>query len=185
MMHTPNVSAGRKKIANGDFSTGGTTSRLSIAIGLLLSVLAGTGFAQSNSSAQATQGPASLWDRQVNPAAVQEDTWFDNYKFHDGETLDHLKIHYATLGTPHRNANGDVDNAVLVLHWTGADSRALLSPVFTKALFDPGRPLDASRYYLIFPDSVSHGQSSQPSDGLKTKFPNYDMATSSISSTRW
>jgi homoserine O-acetyltransferase len=41
-------------------------------------------------------------------------------------------------------------------------------------LFDHGRPLDAARYYLIFPDSVGHGQSSKPSDGLKAKFPNYD-----------
>jgi homoserine O-acetyltransferase len=44
------------------------------------------------------------------------------------------------------------------------------------ALFDPGRPLDARRYYLIFPDSVGHGQSSKPSDGLKTNFPNYDYS---------
>jgi hypothetical protein len=35
-----------------------------------------------------------------------------------------VRIHYATLGTPpHRNAQGDVENAVLVLHWTGADGR--------------------------------------------------------------
>ena len=43
-----------------------------------------------------------------------------------------------------------------------------------QALFDPGRPLDAHRYYLIFPDNVGHGQSSKPSDGLRAKFPNYD-----------
>ena len=107
-------------------------------------------------------------------AAKQADAVFDGYKFRDGESLDHLKIHYATLGTPHRNAAGDIDNAVLVLHWTGADSRVLLSPTFMKALFDHGRPLDAGRYYLIFPDNVGHGQSSKPSDGLKAKFPNYD-----------
>jgi homoserine O-acetyltransferase len=110
----------------------------------------------------------------MNPAAQQADVWFDHYKFRSGEALDRVKIHYATLGTPHRNAQGDIDNAVLVLHWTGADSRALLSPTYSKALFDPGRPLDASRYYLIFADSVGHGQSSKPSDGLKAKFPNYD-----------
>lgn len=77
-------------------------------------------------------------------------------------------------GTPHQNAKGEIDNAVLALHWTGGDSRVLLSPTFTQALFNPGRPLDAKRYYLIFPDSVGHGQSSKPSDGLKTKFPDYD-----------
>jgi homoserine O-acetyltransferase len=123
---------------------------------------------------QPTSQTASPWDRQINPDAVSGDVIYKNYKFRDGETLDQLKIHYATLGTPHKNAQGQIDNAVLVLHWTGADSRALLSPTYTKALFAPGRPLDAKRYYLIFADSVGHGQSSQPSDGLHAKFPNYD-----------
>jgi len=146
-------------------------------LGLLLSgtTFSGAGFAQPNSPSTATNnGGAAPWDQNINPAAVQADARFDGYRFRDGETLDHLKIHYATLGTPHRNAKGEIDNAILVLHWTGADSRALLSPTFTKALFDPGRPLDAQRYYLIFPDSVGHGQSSKPSDGLKARFPNYD-----------
>ncbi|MDI4238117.1 alpha/beta fold hydrolase [Bradyrhizobium sp. Arg237L] len=159
-------------------------SAASLLLGFLLSGtmlsglgFAGVGFAQSSSrSAAAASEPASPWDQRVNPAAVQADAWFDNYRFRDGETLARLKIHYSTLGTPHRNAKGEIDNAVLVLHWTGADSRALLSPTYTKALFDPGRPLDAQRYYLIFPDSVGHGQSSKPSDGLKTKFPNYDYS---------
>ena len=131
------------------------------------SFAAHTAFAQS-----APQG--ATWDRQVNPAAVQGDALFDHYRFEDGETLASVKIHYATLGTPHRDAKGEIDNAVLVLHWTGADSRALLSPTYTKALYDPGKPLDSRRYYLILPDSVGHGQSSKPSDGLKAKFPNYN-----------
>jgi len=151
--------------------------RVMAASGVLLGILvSGAVFAVANAQSNprtpaAGDGP---WDQQINSAAVSADAWFDNYKFRDGETLERVKIHYATLGTPHRNARGDIDNAVLVLHWTGADSRALLSPTFTKALFDAGRPLDANRYYLIFPDSVGHGQSSRPSDGLKAKFPNYD-----------
>ena len=136
--------------------------------------LAGPALAQAGSPpAPATSSPSGPWDRQQNGAAQQADAWFPNYRFRDGETLDRVKIHYATLGTPHRNASGEIDNAVLVLHWTGADSRALLSLTYTRALFDPGRPLDARRYYLIFPDSVGHGQSSKPSDGLTAKFPNY------------
>lgn len=133
--------------------------------------LAGAAHAQPGPTpGSANGGPR---DRQENIAAKPADAWFSNYRFRDGETLDRLRIHYATLGSPHRNAKGDIDNAVLVLHWTGADGRALLSPTYTKALFDPGRPLDARRYYLIFPDNVGHGQSSKPSDGLKAKFPNY------------
>ncbi|HYF55308.1 MAG TPA: alpha/beta fold hydrolase [Salinarimonas sp.] len=154
-----------------------TSAVASVFLGLLVSetTLVSTGFAQSGpSSPAATSETVAPWDQDANPAAVQADAWFDNYKFRNGETLERLKIHYATLGTPHRNARGDIDNAVLVLHWTGADGRALLSRTFSKALFDPGRPLDAARYYLIFPDSVGHGQSSKPSDGLRANFPNYD-----------
>jgi homoserine O-acetyltransferase len=103
----------------------------------------------------------------------QADAWFENYKFRDGESIPRLRVHYATLGTSNRNAQGDIDNAVLVLHWTGADGRALVSPTYMKALFDRGQPLDAHSYYLIFPDSVGHGQSSRPSDGLRAGFPNY------------
>jgi homoserine O-acetyltransferase/O-succinyltransferase len=137
-----------------------------LVLGLICAtMLAGAAFPQSRS--QSTAAAAT-------PAAAQADAWFDNYTFRDGGTLARLKIHYSTLGTPHRNGKGEIDNAILVLHWTGADSRALLSSTFTQALFDPGRPLDAIRYYLIFPDSVGHGQSSKPSDGLKTKFPDYD-----------
>src|SRR4029077_19115210 len=100
----------------------------------------------------------------------------DHYRFRSGEVLPRVRIHYATLGSPHRNAQGHIDNAVLVLHWTGADGDALLSPHYIEALFAPGRPLDATRYLLIFPDSVGHGQSSKPSDGLKAGFPQYGYA---------
>jgi homoserine O-acetyltransferase/O-succinyltransferase len=116
------------------------------------------------------------WGQGDNPAATQADAWFDNYRFRDGEKLARVRIHYATLGTPHRRADGEIDNAVMLLHWTGADGRALLTPTYMKALFDPGRPLDAQRYYLIFPDGVGHGRSSKPSDGLRIKFPRYGYA---------
>jgi homoserine O-acetyltransferase/O-succinyltransferase len=150
-----------------------TAARLLLGVTAFATTLAGSAFAQSTSSSAAS-GPASPWDQRVNADAIQADAWFQNYKFRNGRTLERLKIHYATLGTPHRNAKGEIDNVVLVLHWTGGDSRVLLSPTFTQALFNPGRPLDAKRYYLIFPDSVGHGQSSKPSDGLKAKFPDYD-----------
>lgn len=82
-------------------------------------------------------------------------------------------MHYATLGEAHRDAAGRIDNAILVLHWTGADARALLTSNYRNALFAPGKPLDANRFFLIFPDNVGHGRSSKPSDGMKTAFPNY------------
>jgi homoserine O-acetyltransferase len=39
-----------------------------------------------------------------------------NFHFKDGETLPELRLHYITLGTPHRDAAGHIDNAILLLH---------------------------------------------------------------------
>jgi len=98
----------------------------------------------------------------------------DHFQFKDGETIDHLRLHYLTLGQPHRDAAGHVDNAVLLLHGTGGDAHTLLNPVFSKVLFVPGGILDIAKYFLILPDDIGHGQSSKPSDGLHAKFPQYD-----------
>jgi homoserine O-acetyltransferase len=150
----------------------GLCTALLSAAGFTLPAAAEESVPMQNAQVQ-TATDRSPREREKGAVANQADAWFDNYKFRDDETILRLRLHYATLGEPHRNADGNIDNAVLVLHWTGADSRALLSPTYMKALFDPGRPLDARRYYLIFPDDVGHGQSSKPSDGLKANFPNY------------
>jgi homoserine O-acetyltransferase/O-succinyltransferase len=150
--------------------------RWSAVLGALLSfgiVLAATAQDTKENAPPASAKVTPPWDTTANPFAQQQDAWFENYQFRDGEALPKLRIHYATLGQPHRDQQGDIDNAVLVLHWTGADSRAVLSPEYARALFDSGRPLDAGKYYLIFADSIGHGRSSRPSDGLKAKFPNY------------
>jgi homoserine O-acetyltransferase len=97
-----------------------------------------------------------------------------NFKFGDGNTLPELNLHYLTLGTPHRNSAGKVDNAVLVLHGTGGSRFSLTTPVFANELFGPGQPLDAAKYFLILPDDIGHGNSSKPSDGLHMRFPKYD-----------
>jgi len=97
-----------------------------------------------------------------------------NFRFGDGSTLPTLHLHYLTLGSPHRDAHGATDNAILLLHGTGGSARSLLAPQFASVLFGPGQPLDISRYYLIFPDDIGHGQSSKPSDGLHMRFPHYD-----------
>jgi len=63
---------------------------------------------------------------------------------------------------------------VLVLHGSGGSAANLLTPAFAGELFGPGQLLDAAKYYIIIPDSLGHGKSSKPSDGMKTSFPHYN-----------
>jgi homoserine O-acetyltransferase/O-succinyltransferase len=97
-----------------------------------------------------------------------------DFKFKSGEVLPELRLHYATLGKPDRDAQGVVRNAVLILHGTGGSGRQFLQPQFAGELFGPGQLLDISRYFIILPDGIGHGKSSKPSDGLHSHFPAYD-----------
>jgi homoserine O-acetyltransferase len=103
------------------------------------------------------------------PAPKQGDWIAKDFKFHTGQTMPELRLHYTTIGEP-------TGQPVLVLHGSGGSAASLLTPTFAGELFGPGQPLDASKYYVIIPDALGHGQSTKPSDGLKTKFPNYDYA---------
>lgn len=71
-------------------------------------------------------------------------------------------------------ADGHVDNAVLLLHGTGGSAHSLLNPLFSNVLFVPGGVLDIQKYFIILPDDIGHGQSSKPSDGMHAHFPSYD-----------
>jgi len=103
------------------------------------------------------------------PAPKQGDWIAKDFKFHTGETMPELRLHYATVGEPS-------GQPVLVLHGSGGSSASMLTPTFAGELFGPGQPLDASKYYIIIPDGLGHGQSSKPSDAMKTAFPKYDYA---------
>jgi homoserine O-acetyltransferase len=104
------------------------------------------------------------------PAAAQptprEATWTaTGFRFQDGQTMD-LRQGYITLGEP-------TNPAVLILHGTNGTARGMLSPAFGGQLFGPGQPLDATRFFIIIPDSIGTGNSSKPSDGLRAAFPRY------------
>lgn len=90
-----------------------------------------------------------------------------DFKFHTGEVMPALKLHYTTIGDPS-------GQPVLVLHGTGGSGTQFLSPKFAGELFGAGQPLDASKYYIILPDGIGHGKSTKPSDGLKAAFPKYN-----------
>jgi homoserine O-acetyltransferase len=115
--------------------------------------------------------------RAQQPPALQTkegDYVAHNFKFRSGESLAELRLHYTTLGTPERDAQGHVKNAVLILHGTGGDGNQFLRPQFAAVLFTPGGLLDPARYFVILDDGIGHGKSSKPSDGLKAHFPQYD-----------
>lgn len=107
------------------------------------------------------------------PEPTSGDFALKNFRFVGGESLPQLMIHYRTLGTPRRDGHGVVRNAVLILHGTTGSGKAFLSENFAGVLFGPGQLLDATRYYLVLPDGIGHGESSKPSDGLRARFPRY------------
>jgi|CZKZ01.1.fsa_nt_gi homoserine O-acetyltransferase len=136
-------------------------------------LVAGTfAVAQTNSTAPASQ--ASSAAAATKWPTVDGTVVLPDFRFGSGETLPQLKLHHLTLGTPHRNAAGHTDNAVLLLHGTGGNAHSLMNPLFSNVLFGPGAPLDITKYFLILPDDIGHGQSSKPSDGLHAHFPAYD-----------
>ncbi len=90
-----------------------------------------------------------------------------DFRFHTGETMPELRLHYTTIGEPS-------GVPVLVLHGTGGSARSLLTPAFAGELFGPGQPLDARRYFVILPDALGAGGSAKPSDGLRAAFPRYN-----------
>jgi homoserine O-acetyltransferase/O-succinyltransferase len=135
-----------------------------IILALLMSLLV---FARA---AAAQTASAEHWNTQEGDFVVH------SFHFHDGETMQNLRLHYTTLGKPVHDANGRVTNAVLIMHGTGGTGQQFLRPVFAGVLFGPGQLLDSSKHYIILPDDIGHGKSSKPSDGLRMKFPKYDYA---------
>lgn len=118
--------------------------------------------------------PAAAQPTDWASRLIEGDVTVPNFRFRSGETLPELRLHYATLGTPRRDAAGNIVNAVMVLHGTGGSGRQFLAPQFADELYGPGQPLDVARYYIILPDNIGHGRSSKPSDGLRMRFPHYD-----------
>ncbi|MGI4860968.1 MAG: alpha/beta fold hydrolase [Janthinobacterium lividum] len=96
-----------------------------------------------------------------------------DFHFSDGATLPEVRIHYVTIGTPQRDAQGRIMNAVLLMHGTTGTSKEFLTPLMRRELYAPGQALDARRYFIVIPDGLGRGGSSKPSDGMGIRFPRY------------
>lgn len=103
------------------------------------------------------------------PPVQEADYTLHDFRFHTGESLPEVRMHYRTLGSP-------AGQPVLILHGTAQSGAAMLAPSFAGALFGPGQPLDSAKYFIILPDSIGAGGSTKPSQGLRAKFPAYDYA---------
>jgi homoserine O-acetyltransferase/O-succinyltransferase len=107
------------------------------------------------------------------PAPVEADYVIRDFHFASGESLSQLRVHYRVFGKARADVHGVVRNAVLIMHGTMGNGGSLVRAEFAGELFGPGQPLDATRYFIVLPDGVGHGQSSKPSDGLRARFPHY------------
>src|ERR1700712_780632 len=83
--------------------------------------------------------PASASDY---PAPKQNDWIAKDFRFHTGEVMSEVRLHYITVGAP-------TGEPVLVLHGTGSSAGSFLTPAFAGELFGPGQPLDGARYFII------------------------------------
>ena len=104
--------------------------------------------------------------------ATHHDYTLSSYTFKDGTSLDNINLYYVTLGCARYDDQGNISNAILFLHGTGGSSDEMLTSNFFTYLYSPGKPMDITRYYIILPDAIGHGQSSRPSE-TSSEFPNY------------
>ncbi|TDH28940.1 alpha/beta fold hydrolase [Segetibacter sp. 3557_3] len=102
------------------------------------------------------------------PDPVEGDFLVKNFVFESKETLPQLNLHYYTVGEPKKGKDGQVNNAVLMMHGTTGIGRPWMNNIF-----GAGELLDATKYYIIFPDAIGHGKSGKPSDGMHMRFPKY------------
>ncbi|HYW64280.1 MAG TPA: alpha/beta hydrolase, partial [Bradyrhizobium sp.] len=91
-----------------------------------------------------------------------------------------LRTAFIAIGTPRRNAAGEITNAVVINSYYSGDSTDMYEQwVKGTALsggtpvIGPGRPIDTDRYYVVMVDPLGTWGASKPSDGLGIKFPQY------------
>jgi len=105
----------------------------------------------------------------------------------DGVTLESLgqeplRVAYIAVGTPKRNENGEIINAVVISPYYSGDSTfdyffwydGQKGNAFCRGpIVGPGKLIDTHKYYVVFVDSLGLWGASKPSDGLGMKFPQY------------
>ena len=76
----------------------------------------------------------------------------EDFNLKSGKIIEDLKIEYATLGTPKKNSQGEVSNAVVLCHgFSGNYSQITLFD----GMVGPGKPFDTARYFFILPCTLA------------------------------
>lgn len=90
-----------------------------------------------------------------------------------------LRTAYIALGTPRRDAAGEIVNAVVVNSYYSGDSTDMYeqwvkgTSLSAGPVIGPGLTIDTNRYYVVLCDALGLWGASKPSDGLGQKFPQY------------
>ena len=101
-----------------------------------------------------------------------------------GTTLESLgagpaKTAYIVLGTPKRNAAGEITNAVVINSFYSGDATDMYAQwvegtaLSGGSVIGPGKPIDTDEYYVVLVDALGLWGTSKPSEGLGQKFPQY------------
>ena len=102
------------------------------------------------------------------PAPKQGDWVAKDFKFHTGEVMPELRLHYTTIGEP-------TGQPVVILHGTSGAGQHADGQTSLASCSAPGQPLDATKYYIILPDALGPGKSSKPSDGMRDEIPEVQL----------
>ncbi|HEY3269656.1 MAG TPA: hypothetical protein VGJ89_00440 [Geothrix sp.] len=93
---------------------------------------------------------------------TEGDATLRDFRFRSGEALAELRVHYRTYGASRRDASGVVRNAVLITHGTTGSGAQFMGPAFAGQLFGAGQPLDAAKYFIVFPTASATGSPASP-----------------------
>lgn len=95
-----------------------------------------------------------------------------------------LRTAYIALGTPERDREGRITNAIIINSYYSGDSswcyyfwheRGEGNDFSAGPVVGSGRIIDTDRYYVIFLDALGLWGASKPSDGLGMRFPRYSV----------
>ncbi len=106
-----------------------------------------------------TQGPT--------PASAQQEATYtiERFQFEGGGSLEKMKVGYVTWGT-----RAPQDSNVIVLLPPTSGFKA-----WANGHIGRGKAFDPERYFIVSIDSIGGGTSSQPRDGLGSRFPAYNI----------